>query len=232
MSWSSLLFNNEHYSTIVSAGALLMVAVHVVPYFIDTHGIRSIPGPWFAKFTNAWLGGVAARGHRSEVVHQIHKEYGEPYSWSNSAQLHVGRTNKSSISTGPFVRLAPNHVSIADSDALQIVYAHGNGSLKSNFYDAFVSIHRGLFNTRNRTDHARKRKIVSHIFSLKSVLEFEPYIRLHIGELLRQWDKLAEGGKKGLSGDEGDGWFGKDGWVWFDCLPCESAPLCSGFSDN
>ena len=128
--------------------------------------------------------------------------------------------------SGTFVRLAPNHVSIADPDALQIVYAHGNGSLKSDFYDAFVSIHRGLFNTRDRADHARKRKIVSHIFSLKSVLEFEPYIRLHIGELLKHWDKLAEGGKKGLSGKEGEGgWFGKDGWVWFDCLPCESTPL-------
>jgi len=157
--------------------------------------MRSIPGPWLAKFTDAWLGRVAARGHRSEVVHQLHKQY------------------------GTFVRLAPNHVSIADPDALQTVYAHGNGSLKSNFYDAFVSIHRGLFNTRNRQDHARKRKIVSHIFSLKSVLEFEPYIQLHIGAFLKQWDKLVEGGKKGLSGDEGDGWFGKDGWVWFDCLP-------------
>jgi hypothetical protein len=44
---------------------------------------------------------------------------------------------------------------------------------------------------------------------------------VHIGELLRQWDKLAEGGKKGTLGTEGDGWFGKDGWVWYDCLPCE-----------
>jgi benzoate 4-monooxygenase len=96
--------------------------------------------------------------------------------------------------------------------------------LKSDFYDAFVSIHRGLFNTRNRADHARKRKIVSHIFSLKNVLEFEPYIRLHIADLLIQWDKLAEGGKKYLSGNEGEGgWFGKDGWVWFDCLPCKLA---------
>jgi len=62
------------------------------------------------------------------------------------------------------------------------------------------------------------------------VLEFEPYIRLHIGELLTQWDKLAEGGKKGLSGEEGEsGWFGKDGWVWFDCLPCESTLFRFGF---
>ena len=119
-------------------------------------------------------------------------------------------------------------MSIADPDALQIVYAHGNGNLKSDFYDAFVSIHTTLFNTRDRADHTRKRKIVSHTYSLKSVLEFEPYIRLHIGELLRQWDKLTEGAKKGLSGEEGTGWSGMDGWVWYNCLPCKLTPLHVG----
>ena len=46
-------------------------------------------------------------------------------------------------------------------------------------------------------------------------------IRLHAGELLRQRDKLAEGGKKGLSGKEDGGWFGRDGRVWYDALACE-----------
>lgn len=121
---------------------------------------------------------------------------------------------------GTFVRIAPNHVSISDPDALQIVYAHGNGTLKSDFYDAFVSIRRGLFNTRSRPEHTRKRKIVSHIFSQKSVLAFEPHIRQHVRELIGQWDKLCEGGKKGVSGKEGEGgWRGREGRVWFDCLP-------------
>ena len=119
-------------------------------------------------------------------------------------------------------------MSIADPDALQIVYAHGSGSLKSDFYDAFASVHRNLFNVRDQVDHTRKRKIVSQIYSLKSVLEFEPYVRPYIGELLRQWDKLTEGGKKGLSGEEGNGWFGRDGWVWYDCLPCKPTPLHFG----
>ena len=219
MSLPSFGFDNEYTTTIISASAIVILAIHVVPYVVDAHGIRSIPGPWIAKFTDAWLGRVAARGHRSEVVHGIHKKYGEP---NPPDSVYVVLTHPA----GTFVRLAPNHVSISDPDALQIVYAHGNGSLKSDFYDAFVSIHRGLFNTRDRADHARKRKIVSHIFSLKNVLEFEPYIRLHIEELLRQWDKLAAGGKKGLSGKEGDGWFGKDGRVWYDCLPCKLTPLC------
>ena len=59
---------------------------------------------------------------------------------------------------GTFVRIAPNHLSISDPDALQIVYGHGTGTLKSDFYDAFVSIRRGLFNTRDRAEHTRKRK--------------------------------------------------------------------------
>ena len=118
------------------------------------------------------------------------------------------------------MRLAPNHVSISDPDALQVVYAHGNGTLKSVFYDAFVSIKRGLFNTRSRPEHARKRKIVSHIFSQKSVLEFEPNTRLYVRQLVQQWDRLCDLGAKGQSGDEGEGgWRGRNGRVWLDCLP-------------
>ena len=83
-------FDTEYYTTIL-LGALLVAAVHVVPYVVDTHGIRSIPGPWLAKFTDGWLGRVAARGHRSEVVHELHKEYGNSLSHHNnpSASFHV-----------------------------------------------------------------------------------------------------------------------------------------------
>ena len=101
--------------------------------------------------------------------------------------------------------------------------------MKSEFYDAFVSIQRGLFNTRNRADHARKRKIVSHIFSQKSVIEFEPNVRQYVGELIQQWDRLYDGAVKGLSGTEGEGgWSGRDGRLWLDCLPCEfiMSPIC------
>ena len=68
------------------------------------------------------------------------------------------------------MRIAPNHLSIADANALQIIYAHGNGSLKSNYYDAFVTITRNVFTTRDRIAHARKRKIISPVFSQKNML--------------------------------------------------------------
>ena len=52
------------------------------------------------------------------------------------------------------------------------------------------------------------------------MLEFEPHVRLHLRELFIWWDKLCDGGVKGLSGNDGEGgWKGSQGWVWFDCLP-------------
>ena len=77
MSLSPFGFDSDYCTTILSASALLVLVIHLVPYVVDGRGIRSIPGPWFAKFTDAWLGRVAARGHRSEVVHELHKQYGE-----------------------------------------------------------------------------------------------------------------------------------------------------------
>ncbi len=61
---------------------------------------------------------------------------------------------------------------------------------RRDFYDAFVSIQRGLFNTRDRHEHSRKRKIVSHTFSVKSVAELEPYIHSNLELFVRQLDNL------------------------------------------
>lgn len=47
------------------------------------------------------------RGKRFEVVDKVHQKL------------------------GPVVRIAPNHVSIADADAINVIYGHGNGFLKS-----------------------------------------------------------------------------------------------------
>ncbi|KAJ3753813.1 cytochrome P450 monooxygenase pc-bph [Lentinula raphanica] len=188
--------------TTLGVAVMGFLFVHILlPFFKDPYSLRrlSIPGPTIAALTDLWLGYHSAKGHRSEVVHALHEKYGR------------------------IVRIAPNHVSIASPDALQTIYAHGNGALKSDFYDAFVSIQRGLFNTRDRIEHTRKRKLVSHIFSQKSVLEFEPYIRVYIKELSEQWSRLYKLALEGQQGNEGQGqgggWYGRNGRLWMDALP-------------
>ena len=60
------------------------------------------------------------------------------------------------------------------------------------YYDAFVSIQRGLFNTRDRAEHTRKRKTVSHTFSAKSIGQFEQYIHHNLEQLRTQWDRMSK----------------------------------------
>ncbi|QRV78959.1 cytochrome P450 family protein [Ceratobasidium sp. AG-Ba] len=151
---------------------LLSISYFVLPYLFDSHHLRRncIGGPKSAAFSNLWLAYVAARGDRSESVHRLHQEYGK------------------------IIRIAPNHISIADPKAIEPIYGHGSGMFKSDFYDAFVSIRASLFTTRDRAAHARKRKVVSSVLSQQNVLQFEPLIRKHVRLLLAQWDlKCAKG---------------------------------------
>ncbi|KAI0007246.1 cytochrome P450 [Xylariaceae sp. FL0662B] len=147
-------------------GCIAIVVYYIYPYFLTYGHLRDIPAPFPAQFTNLWLLYVCRRGKRFLVMDEVHKKL------------------------GPVVRIQPNHVSIADDEAIQVIYGHGNGLLKSEFYDAFVSIKRGLFNTRDRAEHTRKRKMVSNTFAPKSVGQFEPYIRQNLEVFVGRWDEL------------------------------------------
>lgn len=76
----------------------------------------------------------------------------------------------------------------------------------SSFYDAFVSIRRGLFNTRNRAEHSRKRKVISHTFAPKSVGQFEPYVHQNLETFVKKWDDIAVRTRQ------------SDGYAQIDCL--------------
>jgi len=79
-----------------------------------------------------------------------------------------------------------------------------------------------LFNTRDRAEHTRKRKIVSHVFSQKNVLEFEPNLKRYVAQLINQWDRLYDLARKDMSGNDSEGgWEGRNGRLYLDILPCE-----------
>jgi len=78
---------------------------------------------------------------------------------------------------------------------------------KSEYYDAFVSIQRGLFNTRDRHEHSRKRKTVSHTFSQKSIGQFEQYMHGNLDQLVLQWDKMSKNAHGGYAKMDSLHWF-------------------------
>ncbi|KAJ5513066.1 hypothetical protein N7463_002618 [Penicillium fimorum] len=162
----------------------LLLVYYFGAYLFQNKGLSNIPAasPW-AALTRFWLLREARFGRRYLTVDKAHKKHGD------------------------MVRIQPNHVSIANVDAINAIYGHGNGFLKSDFYDAFVAVSRGLFSTRDRADHTRKRKIVSHTFAAKSVMQFEQYMHQSLNELLRQWDLICERAPTSTK------------FARFDCLP-------------
>ena len=75
----------------------------------------------------------------------------------------------------------------------------------NRYYDAFAApgFPRGLFNTRTRAEHSRKRKIVSHAFAPKSIKAFEPMIIKETSLHIQVWDDLCV--KADEAGDEAHG---------------------------
>lgn len=73
----------------VAALVGLVALALLAPFFANWHFLL-IPGPLFAKLSDFWLVLQTKRGNRFEVVHELHKKHGK------------------------FVRIAPNHISIAD----------------------------------------------------------------------------------------------------------------------
>ncbi|EMD40186.1 hypothetical protein CERSUDRAFT_151209 [Gelatoporia subvermispora B] len=180
-----------------------LLAVFFAPYILDRHRLRSYPGPFLARFSDLWLASQVWKSHRSEEVHRLHKKYGKCR----------------------FLRIGPNHVSVADPAAIPILYSHSNPLMKSDFYDGFTTFRTpGIFVERDRVAHARKRRVVSHLFAPKTVKAFEPAVQNYVGQLVRQWDRLCKNADAQsvsvMSGVLGSmTWRAYDGCVWFDCMP-------------
>ncbi|KAL4960869.1 cytochrome P450-domain-containing protein [Aspergillus stella-maris] len=189
------ILSPEHITPERIAYALLgLLAVYYVIPYLQTWRLSDIPAPGLAAWTNFWLLFQARKGERFLTVDKAHKKHGK------------------------LVRIAPRHISIADDAAINAVYGHGNGFLKADFYDAFVSIRRGLFNTRDRAEHTRKRKTVSHTFSAKSIGQFEQYIHGNIENLVKQLNRtsdLQRNPKTGYATVDALNWFN---FVAFDII--------------
>lgn len=95
-----------NFPVLAAAVHVLAVLIYFVHPYLSNKPLRRIPGPFLARFTNAWLFLQARRRKRFIAVDDAHRRY------------------------GPVVRIAPNHVSIVDPDAVNMIYGHGNGFTK------------------------------------------------------------------------------------------------------
>ncbi|KAF8755490.1 Cytochrome P450 monooxygenase [Rhizoctonia solani] len=176
-----------HYSA--AAGAFL-ISFYVIPYLLDPYDYRRrFPGPWSAVLSNSWKSSAVKTGKACNTMFEIHQKY------------------------GPFVRIGPNHISIADPDALEDIYKHGNGLLKSDYYAMFrLGTHESLFTSRDKAEHSTKRRRLAHIFSPQNILSYQPRVRNNIRHLVDQLDMRCQQAAEGRSGFN---WSAKDGVLYW-----------------
>ncbi|CAE6490732.1 unnamed protein product [Rhizoctonia solani] len=171
----------------------ITLAYYLIPYLRDPYEYRyRFSGPWLAGFTGWWFSYAALAGDHSEDIRELHEKY------------------------GTFVRLGPNHISISDPNALETVYAHGSGVLKSDFYGGVGAGTPNVFIEVNKAEHQKRRKRIANIFNQQNILSFEPRVREHIIQLCAQWDLRCRAAAQGVSGVN---WADQDGYAVMNCCP-------------
>ena len=83
-----------------------------------------------------------------------------------------------SLRKGPIVRLSPGRYSIRSEDAVKKIYGPGAQFPKSQFYHAFGnpdSSQADLFSEQDIRRHAAKRRKVASLYSLTTLLSYEPF---------------------------------------------------------
>ncbi|KAF1930580.1 pisatin demethylase [Didymella exigua CBS 183.55] len=167
--------------TVFALGAIALVFQYVVAYLNSP--LKSIPGPFLAKFSNIW---------------RLYNHYG---------QTHIETQKELHKKYGDVVRLGPNTVSVADASLLKTIYSTRGTFLKSDYYsvnDALQGGHliQNLFSTRSNEYHSRGIKPIQKLYSFQSALQLEPLMNADLHVFGRELERrFMDGDNRGKACD-------------------------------
>jgi len=130
-------------SSAASAGLVLCWLLFRIVQIGFLTRLRTIPGPWHARFCNWGLKLATLSGVRIHYIHRLHQIY------------------------GPIVRVAPNEIAINDAQCFKEIHRVGGGFLKTRWYRemGLAGVNRpGIFGMTNPKQHAIRRKLLARGF--------------------------------------------------------------------
>ncbi|KAK5047347.1 hypothetical protein LTR84_006870 [Exophiala bonariae] len=139
--WTACL-NCSHIG-LISVGILLSVAI-TRRYLTP---LRTYPGPPLASITRLWkiIDVATARTNVNSI--ELHRKY------------------------GPFVRIAPNEISVSSPQAAAEILAPGKGFTKTDFYSVFPPQEpKDIFTETNEHVHAKKKRVAAVPYSLSKIV--------------------------------------------------------------
>lgn len=146
-------------------------------YSLTWHPLARHPGPFLARISRAWLVYHAYRGDSEKAELALHRRHGD------------------------IVRVAPDEISISDPEAIKIIYGIKGDFVKTDFYPPFGESNKGIakhtdyFTMLDEKEHAQRRRIVSSIYQMSSIVESEGCIDTCSDLWIKRMNELAQSGE-------------------------------------
>ncbi|CAI7630409.1 unnamed protein product [Penicillium crustosum] len=123
------------------------------------HRLGKFPGPFVARLSNLYLTMMSSNLHLYEEIGRLHETYGD------------------------YVRTGPTEISITDPAAVQAIYGNQSQATKGPWY-TLLDPRVCLSFTRDKQEHARRRKVWDQGFSTKAIRAYEPIVASYAQQLV------------------------------------------------
>lgn len=131
--------------------------------------LRSIPGPFAARYTRLWYLFRVWRGRFDLDTIALHKKY------------------------GPVFRFGPNQYCFNDPEAIKIIYGKGTEFDKSNWYQAWNAPgFRSMFTEQSVKAHGQLRRKFQATYTMSSMISYESFAEHCIDILCQRLDEIAK----------------------------------------
>lgn len=161
---------------LVIKGAVALLVLRILYSFIAPlfSPLRKIPGPFAGHFSKLWY---EWRMYRADFHY-------------HNIELHRKH--------GPLVMLAPGFISFDDPDAIKKVYGIASKFPKSDWYQAARKPGKDvftLFSDQNMKRHAETRKLFANMYSMSSVVAYEPLVDQCTKLFVEKLDEIVDKGE-------------------------------------
>ncbi|OQV05466.1 hypothetical protein CLAIMM_10199 [Cladophialophora immunda] len=136
--------------TISTAGfTIYFIALPIYQHFQDAKGLRKFPTlSAFSGLSDLPFIIEAHKGFRSSALLKAHRDH-------------------------PVVRIGPNSLSYGDPRAIKYIYGHNTSCSKDLFYSTLSGSHYHLADVVDKSEHARKRKVLASAYAIKNLEGWE-----------------------------------------------------------
>ncbi|RVX72414.1 hypothetical protein B0A52_03602 [Exophiala mesophila] len=99
-------------------------------------------------------------GNRTRTIHNLHRQYGST------------------------VLIGPQEISVSDIENVKDIYGQHTNFIKAPVYESLSMPPIGVFSMRDKTQHSKRRRLLSHAFSQSNLLDSEQLIQTQISRLI------------------------------------------------